>query len=150
MGLNFLNIKTNDISDFKLNNEAADYNGCSYQFNGKKIIHRLAKITPTKIGQFVTLWKRDESGVTCPLSLEDDFDFLIIACQFKDLVGRFLIPKSSLADLGYIKSLKKTGKRGFRVYPTWDKPTSKQAIKSQKNQLVFFKQTAVINVEEVC
>ena len=32
----------------------------------------------------------------------------------------------------------KEGKRGFRVYPDWDKVENKQAEKTQKWQLEFF------------
>jgi hypothetical protein len=33
---------------------------------------------------------------------------------------------------------RKAGKRGFRVYPIWDKPDNKQAEKTQKWQVKHF------------
>ena len=44
--------------------ESTEYNACSYTVNGQKIIERTAKITPKKIGQFVTCWKRNIDGIT--------------------------------------------------------------------------------------
>jgi hypothetical protein len=38
--------------------ENAEYAGCSFMFNKISIKYRSAKITPTKVGLFVTLWKR--------------------------------------------------------------------------------------------
>ena len=42
------------MQNFIKDNESKSYKGCSYEVNGVKIIERTAKITPTKIGQFVT------------------------------------------------------------------------------------------------
>jgi len=38
--------------------ESAEYCAYTFDLNNRRITFRLAKITPTKIGQFVTLWKR--------------------------------------------------------------------------------------------
>ena len=42
--------------------ESAEYGAYIFEINGFKIRFRVAKITPTKVGQFVTLWKRIEKG----------------------------------------------------------------------------------------
>ena len=35
--------------------ESAEYGACRFSLNGQVIVFRVAKTTPTKIGQFVTL-----------------------------------------------------------------------------------------------
>ena len=52
--------------------------------------------------------------------------------------GLFIFPKSKLIKEGIMASSNKSGKRGFRVYSTWDIPTSKQAIRAQQWQIKFF------------
>jgi hypothetical protein len=49
-----------------------------------------------------------------------------------------VFPKSELINKGFITSEKQDGKRGFRVYPIWDKTLNKQAEKTQKWQLNYF------------
>ena len=98
-----------------------------------------AKITPKKIGQFVSVWKRNKAGVTQPRELSDDFNFLVIVCEKEHLKGQFTFPKEILAEKGIVSTSEREGKRGFRVYPPWDKPENKQAIKSQEWQVEFFK-----------
>jgi hypothetical protein len=57
-----------DLTDPKLNSESSEYGACSFGLNGKKIQHRVSKITPTKTGQFVAIWKRNKDGITEPFS----------------------------------------------------------------------------------
>lgn len=45
---------------------------------------------------------------------------------------------SVLVDKGIITGKNKEGKRGIRVYPPWDKPNNKQAIKNQSWQIRYF------------
>jgi len=102
------------------------------------IIFRKAKITSKKMGQFVSVWRRNELGVTQPYELTDDFEFYIIKCQSDNKIGQFVFPKTELARRGIVTTSEKEGKRGFRVYPPWDKAESKQAIKTQAWQLNYF------------
>ena len=53
-------------------------------------------------------------------------------------LGQFVFPKKELISKGIISTSIKVGKRGFRVYPVWDKPLNKQAIKTQDWQLKYF------------
>ena len=53
-------------------------------------------------------------------------------------MGQFVIPKSVLIEKGIISTSKKEGKRGFRVYPIWDKTINKQAVLTQQWQLNYF------------
>jgi len=126
------------IIKFLLEKESKEYNACSYTLGGKNIIERTAKITPTKIGQFVTCWKRNAEGITEPHKDSGDLDFFYIKVIAGNKSGVFKFSKEALIQNGILSTEKKDGKRGFRVYPIWDKPTSKQAIKTQIWQLEYF------------
>ena len=129
---------TFDFKNPKLNAESAEYGACSFELDGKKIQHRVSKITPTKNGQFVTLWKRNQDGITEPLDINDEIDFVIITARNGNQFGQFIFPKKVLAEKGIITQNGKSGKRGIRVYPPWDLPQNKQAEKTQSWQLNYF------------
>lgn len=118
--------------------ESKEYGAGSFSINGKKIIYRVSKTTPTKTGQFVTIWKRNGIGATTPYEEKDDFDFFIICCRKENDLGQFIFPKSVLGKQGIISTQHKSGKRGFRIYPPWDKTNSKQALETQKWQIDYF------------
>lgn len=119
--------------------ECEEYFGHNFQLNHHNIKFRKAKITPKKIGHFVTLWKRNpESKQTQPFTSEDPFDFYIIFCDRDNKSGFFFFPKQILIQKNILTTLSKDGKRGFRVYPTWDSPENKQAVKTQNWQKDFF------------
>ena len=126
------------ISNFQKETESEAYDACRFELNGLKVISRSAKVTPKKVGQFVTFWKRNQNGIIEPLDDMDQFDFYIITVKTETQFGQFVFPKSILIKKGIISTDKKEGKRGFRVYPIWDKTISKQAEKTQKWQLNFF------------
>ncbi|AEA43275.1 MepB family protein [Fluviicola taffensis] len=126
------------LTNLKLNSESIEYGACSFELDGQKIEHRISKITPTKTGQFVTIWKRDKNGVTEPFDILDDIDFIAITSKSGDNIGQFIFPKSVLADKGVIIQNGKGGKRGIRVYPSWDTVTNKQAGKTQSWQTKYF------------
>jgi len=126
------------ISNYQQEIESTEYHACSYQIEGIKIIERTAKITPKKIGQFVTCWKRNANGITEPYKHSDELDFFFIKVKNEEKSGVFKFPKEVLTKYGILSTEKKDGKRGFRVYPSWDKPTSKQAIKTQHWQINYF------------
>ncbi|MBM9546076.1 MepB family protein [Leptospira sp. 201903074] len=129
------------MQNIQLELESAEYDACHFQIQKKNIRFRKAKITPTKIGQFVTLWKRSKAGPIEPFNIKDDIDLYIIATNNKDRIGYFLFTKQILNEKG-ILSGKHEGKRGFRVYPSWDKPNNKQAVTTQNWQLPFFIETS--------
>lgn len=126
------------LSSFEKEIEGRTYAACRYKINDWNIVCRDAKITPKKVGQFVTFWKRNAAKVTRPFDENDAVDFFVINVYKENRVGQFVFPKSILIKKGIISTTKKDGKRGFRVYPIWDKTTSKQAQKTQKWQLDFF------------
>lgn len=126
------------ISNLRNELESRAYDACRFELNGIKIISRSSKITPNKIGQFATFWKRNQDGETTPYSQEDDFDFYVVNVESDVLLGQFVFPKSVLMDRGYVTSERGYGKRGFRVYPAWDIASNKQAMKTQQWQLEYF------------
>ena len=68
----------------------------------------------------------------------EEFDFYVINVKNSTSKGQFVFPKTALLKHGIISILKKEGKRGFRIYPSWDTPSSKQALKTQIWQLDYF------------
>ncbi len=129
--------------DFKLsklqrNLESINYGACSYNLNGHSIEHRVSRITPLKTGQFVAIWRRNKDGLTEPFDNSDGIDFMVITSRSRNNFGQFIFPKHVLANKGIISINGNAGKRGMRVYPPWDKVTSKQAEKTQRWQLKYF------------
>lgn len=120
------------------NPESTNYGACSFELNNYKIQYRVANITPTKIGQFVAIWKRNNKGITAPFDVTDSLDFLIISVRDSENFGQFIFPKSVLIAKGIISQNEKGGKRGIRVYVPWDKPTNKQAMQTQAWQVHYF------------
>ena len=98
----------------------------------------MAKITPTKVGQFVTLWKRIGNGPIQPYAMEDLIELFIIAAAKDNKFGLFIFPKSVLYKHGIIATNSQGGKLALRVYPSWDITTNKQAQKTQAWQLEHF------------
>jgi len=127
-----------DISDFKLEPESKKYDACQFTLNGRKVISRTAKITPKKIGQFVTCWKRNGKGVIEPFKETDNIDFYVVNVRTENELGQFVFPKSLLREKGILSTKKRDGKRAFRVYPIWEIVKNKQAIRTQNWQLNYF------------
>jgi hypothetical protein len=127
-----------DFTNLKQNLESKEYDACSFVLDGKIVQYRVSKITPTKIGQFVTIWKRNKDGITEPFDILDELDFIIITSKSGNNFGQFIFPKSVLGDKGIITRNGKEGKRGIRVYPPWDIPTNRQAVKTQSWQTKYF------------
>mgnify|MGYP003635188015 CR=1 FL=1 len=142
-----------DISDFKLEPESKEYDACQFKLNGKHMINRNAKITPKKVGQFVTFWKRNGNGPIEPFKETDKIDFYTVNVRTENAFGQFVFPKSELIKKGIISTEKKEGKRAFRVYPKWDIAKNKQAERTQKWQLNYFYEindsTDLIKVSEL-
>jgi hypothetical protein len=118
--------------------ESKEYAACNFKLNNFSIKFRQAKITPTKIGQFVTCWKRSKTNETTPFDTSDNFDFLIIGADFGAHSGQFIFPKASLIQHKIISTDNMEGKREFRVYPPWDKPDKAQAKKLNYGKFHFF------------
>ncbi len=118
--------------------ESTEYGACDFKLDDFNIKYRVAKITPTKTGQFVTLWKRNKQGIIEPFDVNDKIDFFIISTRKDNHFGQFIFPKAVLYEKGVIADETKEGKRAIRVYPPWDDANSKQAQKTQQWQLKYF------------
>jgi hypothetical protein len=118
--------------------ESEEYGACEFEMNNLRIKFRVGKITPTKIGQFVTLWKRIGNGPIMPHDLSDPFDFFVVSVRCEDYFGQFIFPKAVLHKHGVVSKASKGGKRAIRVYPPWDKAQNSQAKKTQSWQLNYF------------
>ncbi len=118
--------------------ESAEYGACRFDLGGQSLVFRASKITPTKIGQFVTCWKRIDNGPIQPFDTSDPFDLLVISCRSKEHFGQFVFPKLVLREKDIVSDQGKGGKRGIRVYPPWDEPESRQAQRTQDWQSAYF------------
>ncbi|NOU95966.1 MepB domain containing protein [Paenibacillus sp. LMG 31456] len=116
----------------------AEYGAYVFNLNALSIRFRVAKLTPTKIGQFVTLWERIGEGPIQPYDVSDPVDLFVISTREGSNLGQFIFPKAVLCDRDIVSKEGKGGKRAIRVYPPWDKPTSRQAQKTQDWQLKYF------------
>jgi len=117
----------------------SEYGAGVFQLNAKSVRFRVAKITPTKIGQFVAFWEKDEVNNNQAFSYEGATDLLVInTFSSGNHFGQFVFPKEVLLKQNILKTATTKGKMGIRVYPRWDHPTSKQAIETQKWQLQYF------------
>ena len=126
------------IDHFTAEVESKEYGASEFQISDHRVKFRVAKITPTKVGQFVTFWKRIGDGPIQPLDFSDPFDLLVVSVRARDHFGQFAFSKSVLYDQGIISKDEKGGKRAIRVYPPWDEPDSQQARKTQKWQCQYF------------
>ncbi|MGE6415591.1 MepB family protein [Planococcus kocurii] len=117
----------------------AKYGAGTFQLSFNTVRFRVAKITPTKIGQFVAFWEKDKNNKNQPYSYEEAPELLVIT-TFKGEYefGQFIFPKEILFNQNILRSESSKGKMAVRVYPSWDIPTSKQAMETQKWQLPYF------------
>jgi hypothetical protein len=126
------------ISNLIEDEESKEYFGYNFEADNLKFKFRKSKITPKKVGQFVTLWKRNSKNETEPFSESDNFDFYIVLTEENKNYGFFLFPKNELVKRQILSTKLKEGKRGFRVYPKWTNTENKQAEKTQIWQTNYF------------
>ncbi|MFH8573919.1 MepB family protein [Streptomyces sp. NPDC017993] len=120
--------------------ESAEYGACEFTLDGLSVRFRVAKTTPTKVGQFVTVWKRPENGPIQPFDAEDPVDFFVISTREGERFGQFVFPRDVLRDRGIVSTNGSGGKRAFRVYPPWVTTTNRQAGNTQTWQVNYFLQ----------
>ncbi|KIZ13479.1 MepB domain containing protein [Streptomyces natalensis ATCC 27448] len=118
--------------------ESAEYAAHSFTVDGREVRFRAAKTTPTKTGQFVTVWKRRDGGPIEPYGIEDPVDLFVISTREGEHVGQFVFPCEVLAARDIVSRNGSGGKRGIRVYPPWAMTTSRQARATQKWQVEHF------------
>jgi hypothetical protein len=119
--------------------ESTDYSACRLALNGQAVAFRVAKTTPTKLGQFVTMWKRPTlNAAIAPFDIRDGIDFVVVSVFDATHRGQFVFNKETLAQRGVMSREDKGGKRAMRVYPPWVTPASRTASATQKWQLECF------------
>jgi hypothetical protein len=129
--------------------ESEEYGACTFDLNNRRIKFRVGKITPTKSGQFVTLWKRTGRGPIQPYDLSDSIDLFVVSVRQAERLGQFVFPKTVLAEKGIVSKEGKGGKRAMRIYPSWDITESRQAKTTQTWQLLYFFEIHSEKVETV-
>lgn len=125
-------------SGLMVEKEGREYGACTFKLNSMSVRFRVAKITPIKIGQFVTLWKRAKNGAIQPYDITDEVDLFIISVRKDNQFGQFIFPKSILLQQKIIATNRQRGKLAIRVYPPWDIAISGQAKKTQSWQSQYF------------
>ena len=118
--------------------ESADYGAATLLLGDLRVRFRVAKTTPTKVGQFVTLWKRVGRGPIQPFDVSDPVDCFVVSTRSGAQFGQFVFPMAALAAQGVVAQHGKGGKRALRVYPPWVTTTSRQAQRTQAWQLAYF------------
>jgi hypothetical protein len=119
--------------------ESGEYGACRFELDGRAVVFRVAKTTPTKLGQFVTLWKRPGPGdAIAPLAAADRVDFVVVEVAQAGQRGQFVFDKSILIRKGVLSSADHPGKRAIRVYPPWTSPVAKDAVRTQQWQRHYF------------
>ena len=128
----------------------AEYGAGVFRLSSKTVRFRVAKITPTKIGQFVAFWEKDNNNKNRPFIFEEAPELLVVT-TFKNNneFGQFVFPKDILVKKNILRTTSTTGKMAIRVYPSWDTPTSKQALNTQKWQAPYFVDMSTHNQDSV-
>jgi hypothetical protein len=126
-------------SNIEREKESQEYEAYRLKINEKTVVFRTAKTTPTKVGQFVTLWKRNNGEAPIqPFSSEDSIDYVIVCTRQEERLGLFIFNNIVLQQKGIYSTENQKGKLAIRVYPVWDNPTSYQAQKTQAWQKEYF------------
>ncbi|MFE9408138.1 MepB family protein [Streptomyces sp. NPDC006704] len=118
--------------------ESAEYAAHTFVLDGLAVRFRVAKTTPTKAGQFVTVWKRSPGGPIQPFDATDPVDLFVISSRDGQHFGQFVFPLYVLGSRGVVTVDGVGGKRGFRVFPPWVTTTSRQAAAAQAWQSEHF------------
>ncbi|MGL5927319.1 MAG: MepB family protein [Dermatophilaceae bacterium] len=100
---------------------------------------RTAKVTPTKPGAFVAVWRRAADRGTEPFPVDDPTSGLIVFVEDgAHRRGLFRFTAEHLRDLGVTRSEAQPGKRGFRLYPRWCSGLNRHAASTQAAQAPAF------------
>ncbi|MER5934905.1 MepB family protein [Streptomyces sp. NPDC002054] len=118
--------------------ESAEYAAHGFTIDGLSVRFRVAKTTPTKVGQFVTVWQRSAEGPIRPFDAADGVDLFVVSSRDSGGFGQFVFPREVLCERDIVSRNGSGGKRGFRVYPPWVTTTSRQARNTQAWQVNHF------------
>ncbi|MCH0540400.1 MepB family protein [Streptomyces sp. MUM 203J] len=121
--------------------EGAEYAAHGFTLDGLAVRFRVARTTPAKAGQFVTVWQRSEAGPIRPFDAGDGIDLVVVSSRDSGdggHFGQFVFPREALCERGVMSRNGSGGKRGFRVYPPWVTTASRQAGSTQAWQVRYF------------
>lgn len=118
--------------------ESSDYAAHTLLLEGRPTVFRQAKTTPTKVGQFVTLWQRSAEGPIRPFDTYDGVELFVIQAGSGAGLGQFVFPLAILARHGVVSLDGKGGKRAMRVYTPDVQVSSAQALRTQTWQCEYF------------
>ena len=127
-----------EVVDLQIEEEGEEYHAHRFKIGGHSCIYRQAKVTPKKVGLFVTLWKREGESPIEPFHIDDPQEFFFVGVTDDQHRGFFVFPKQELVKRGIVSDSLKEGKRAFRVYPPKTKTTNPQAIRTQKWQIRYY------------
>ncbi|MFC8302556.1 MepB family protein [Specibacter sp. NPDC057265] len=116
----------------------AGYAAHTLTLAGHRTVFRAAKTTPTKAGQFATLWQRSVKGPIRPFDLADGVALFAILAGTGTGRGMFLFPPAELAGRKVLSVDGQGGKRALRLYPPQVPTSSAQARRSQQWQCRHF------------
>lgn len=82
--------------------ESTAYAAHSFAVDGLAVRFRVAKVTPTKVGQFVTVWKRAPGGgPIAPFDAADAVDLFVISARDEGVSGSSSFPLTPCAGTGW-------------------------------------------------
>lgn len=122
--------------------ESAEYCGHILTLAGRRAVFRSAKTTPTKAGQFVTLWQRSDEGPIRPFDTNDGVELFVVQAGFGAGLGQFVFPTSALVRHGVVSVDGQGGKRAMRVYLPDVECGNAQSRRTQAWQCEYFLPTA--------
>jgi len=118
--------------------EGTGYFAHALVLEGRRAAFRVAKTTPTKAGQFVTLWRRSGEGPIRPFDTSDGVALYVVQASLGAGLGQFVFPMDELVRRGVVSVGGKGGKRAMRVYPPDVSVAGAQAGRTQKWQCGYF------------
>ena len=128
-----------EVTNAYTEEESKDYGACRLKLDSREVVFRVAKTTPKKVGQFVTVWQRPHAGAAyVPFNERDQVDFIAVSVADDKNIGQFVFNRRILIDQGIMGTSRTRGKGAFRVYSPWVRPENKTALKTQEWQKKYF------------